>query len=61
MTWSELIALKHKHSPNADVYLSIHLPHMLCRMNFPVARVRSDGEVVFLEGMNEHAEGGGTA
>ncbi len=61
MTWSELIALAPKHSPNADVYLSIHLPHMLCRMNFPVAGVRGDGELVLLEGLNVHAEEGGNA
>ena len=61
MTWSELIQHGSQFAPNADVYLSLHLPHMLCRVNFPLADIRGDGEMVFLDGVNEHIEGGGNA
>ena len=60
MTWSELIQHASQFSPNAEVWVSIHPPHMLCRMNFAVGGVRGDGEMVFLDGVNEQIEGGGT-
>lgn len=59
MTWAELMQRASQHAPNAEVWVSIHPPHMLCRTNYALMGIRSDGEMVYLDGANEQLEGGG--
>lgn len=56
MTWSDLIQHASQFSPNADVYLSIDLPSYVARQNWPLTGIRSEGQLVFLDGMAEERE-----
>ena len=61
MTWSELIQYANQFSPNADVYVQLHLPVHVCPVNYPLGDVTGDGEIVFLHGVDDGAEGFGRA
>jgi hypothetical protein len=53
VTWSELIQHGAKFAPNADVYLSVDtfdLMDQVVRVNYPLAGIRKEGQLVFLDG-----------
>lgn len=56
MTWSELIAHGARFAPNADVYLAIDLPSHVVPLNVPLAGVRKEGQLVFLDGLIDERE-----
>jgi hypothetical protein len=42
-------------APNADVYLSLDLPSYVVRLNVPLAGIRKEGQLVFLDGAEANA------
>lgn len=56
MTVCQLRKLLEGKAPNADVYLTVDLKSHLVPLNVPIAGVRKEGQLVFLDGLTEERE-----
>ena len=52
MTWSQLMQRAANHAPNAKVFLTVNVQGYTVPLNFELGTVRSEGQLVFLEGVH---------